>query len=140
MILKDIETALRTILIEDTSIQSLLNCDSTSVQEQVRIGHITSVVNPTYPLITFNIPLGTTNHDHYTVDALFSIHAWGKNSVDELIDIYSRIRDLINLNLVESTSMPIAECMEKTYNDNLYENTTRTYHLAASYTIKALNY
>ena len=129
------EKNIRTILINDSTIQSLLGCDSTTIKSRIRISHILTIENPIYPIITFFTPLGVTNPDLYTIESLIHLDIWGKISYDELHAIYSRVRELINLKPIDN----IAQCRETGYNDNLYEPNTRTFHISAQYQIKALN-
>lgn len=137
LIYRDIEIAIRKVLIEDTTLQGLLGVDPITVLDRIYIGHISNTESPKFPCVTFKISMGGINPDEYTVYSRLHIDVWTKTNIDDAQLIYARIRDLINLKSIPNTT--IAQVKEKMYNDDLYEKVTRTNHISVWYAIQAIN-
>jgi hypothetical protein len=135
MIYQDIEEEVRKILIADSILQSLLNVDTNTVQSRVRIGYINNIENPEYPCVTFNISLGNLRRNEFSVSARFHLHVWAKDSIESAQNIYGRVRELVNLQPITK----VAQFIERNYEDNLYEEKTRTFHISSWYEVQAVN-
>ena len=137
LVYREIEKTIRSLLINDTRLQSILGVNSSEIQSRDTIGHISTISNPTYPCITFSIPVGSLDTNHFSASARLKIDIWSKDCIDICMTIYERIRDLINIKQVSGAG--IAQIKEGDYSDDLFEEVTRLYHLSSWYEVRAIN-
>lgn len=135
---RDIQIAIRNILISDTALQALLGVSSTEVVNRVKVGHMANINVMSYPCITFNLENGGVDFNQFSASSDLKINIWSKDNIDSAQLIYGRIKAL--LNLVPITGGGIARLLERRYNDSLYEVETRTHHIAVLYEIISINY
>lgn len=136
LIYQDIEIAIRNVLIADSTLQGLIGVTSDEVKNRIRIGHISNHTDIKFPCITFYISDGGMDKNQFWIHPTFHLDVWGKSNIDSVQNIYGRIRDLINLKQISG----LAQIVEKSYEDNLYEKNTRTHHLSSYYVINKINY
>lgn len=109
---------------------SLLNPAVSLVGGRVYPSHLRTIANPVYPCVTLAIPSGSTRIDGLAWDGMMQLDVWSKKDRDELWAIYLQCRAILNLS-VDGWR----RCREAFVDDNLYEASTLTYHLASRYKI-----
>lgn len=141
MIYNDIEVGIRNILINYAPLQTYLkdkfNIDADKVGNNIYIGHISSVNNPTYPCITFKFVKGGVRSNQFVVSGRLHFDIWAKNILDTCEEIYAIIRTAINLVPINVSN--VAQLREVHYEDGLFERATFTHHIAVEYEVLAIN-
>ena len=126
--MNSIAVAIRKKLINDPTLKAIQG-------ERVYPTHINSVTNPVYPCSTQGREGGGTTANLIATDVEQKIDVWSKVGYDELWLIYNQIRKLLHLQPLAVTDGQVFSIKETYVNDNLYEPTTKTWHLASRYKI-----
>ncbi|MEI6297405.1 MAG: hypothetical protein WCO84_07260 [bacterium] len=115
--------------------------------------HITGINNPVFPCISLGRKGGGTDVHHIGPDFRFQIDVWSKGNsgvpgYTEVNEIYLEIKKTLEMTTsiypaydylftaALAAGIIVAECIESNVDDELYEPSTRTYHLAAVYNVR----
>ena len=91
--------------------------------------HISLIKQPEFPCISLSRNSGITNENHFSEEVIVNVDIWSKKNNDELWEIYNQVKALLNL----KTGYFLCKLIY--VNDDLYENDSRTHHLASRYRI-----
>ncbi len=141
MVYREIEKVIRDLLIANVDLQnyfkSFFGVDTIDLQGKIRIGHVNTIEDPIYPLVTFYITGGGMNDNQFSVSPKLHINVWSKEKIDTSQEIYGIIRSAINLKPISGAN--IAQVKERSYEDNLFEKSTQVYHVSTWYEVTAVN-
>ena len=144
--MQKVTVAIRTALLLNSTITGLVGSGTAA---RIYPQHIVTVNNPKYPAISMGRQGGGTEPHEIATEVMQQIDVWSKTGDDELWAIYNEIKATIQKtsNIKPAYSyfdtalvqggVSLAECRETSVEGDLYEESTRTFHLAARYRIIA---
>jgi len=109
------------------SILSALPALAVYVNDRVYPTHLDTIDQQGFPCVTMASAAGETMVSAMGYEGTIQIDVWSKVDRDEIWAIYLLVRKALNLQKVGF------RCREISVNDNLYESSTYTHHLAAKF-------
>lgn len=124
-----VKATIRGVLINDSAFLALCSA--------VYPKNMTSVSNPIYPCVTISFEKIMSEANEISESGYYVIDVWSKKGNDELVSIYTRVKQLINKK--KNLGGGIIYCKQYHANDDLYEADTKTYHLCCKYKVIVLD-
>lgn len=118
-----------------TAIKTALSLTNSGKSVPIYPAHISLVTNPLFPCVTLSTIHMQTLENQVGDLAVYQIDVWSKVGNDELWNIYLQIKQTINKKRLYTNNILIPYLRQTYVNDNLFDEVTRTHHLASRYQI-----